>query len=368
MIIEKNSGKKVLCQNQRICSSNISFNREIGSEFWNIPLALNTNSLFSKNTKWLLSGRSALQAIVKNMAQKENISVAMPSLCCDSMVKPFIDARMAVRFYPVYVKQGHLVQKIDYNCDVLFLMDYFGYTDEMPDLGSYSGIVIRDVTHSVFSKTYNDADYYFGSLRKWCGFWTGGFAWAKDGRQFEIADGDDKGYTLLRKKAMELKDCYINRLPDKNGNLINDKGYLSVYEEAEEILEDIGVAAASERDIKYAKKLDVEFMKTQRRKNAKILMQAFADQLIFPTLHEDDCPMFVPILVPEGKRNELRRYLIQRDIYCPVHWPVSPYHKLQKGPETDLYDNELSLVCDQRYTEQDMFRMVEAIHEFWKEN
>ena len=100
----------------------------------------------------------------------------------------------------------------------------------------------------------------------------------------------------------------------------------------------------------------------------RFLMQAFADQLIFPTLTEDDCPMFVPILVPEGKRNELRRYLIQRDIYCPVHWPVSPYHKLQKGPETDLYDNELSLVCDQRYTERDMLRMVEAIHEFWKEN
>ena len=149
---------------------------------------------------------------------------------------------------------------------------------------------------------------------------------------------------------------------------LKDYDDLDFYEEAEEILEDIGITTASERDIKCAKKLDVEFMKTKRRKNAIILMQAFAAQLIFPSLTEDDCPMFVPIFVPEGKRNELRRHLIQRDIYCPVHWPVSPYHKLQKGPVTDLYENELSLVCDQRYTERDMFRMVEAIHEFWKEN
>ena len=28
-----------------------------------------------------------------------------------------------------------------------------------------------------------DADYYFGSLRKWAGFWTGGFAFAKEGRK-----------------------------------------------------------------------------------------------------------------------------------------------------------------------------------------
>lgn len=343
-------------------------NQEIGSEFWNVPTLENENTVFPNKMHWFLSGRSALQAIVKVLTKQGKKIVSVPSWCCDSMVKPFFDIGITVKFYPVYIKQGHLVQDIDYNCDILFLMDYFGYTDKEPDVSSYNGIVIRDVTHSMFSKSYADADYYFGSLRKWCGFWTGGFAWAKDGCQFEIADGDDKGYTLLRKKAMELKDCYINRLPDKTGNLIYDKGYLSVYEEAEEKLEEMGIVAASERDIEYAKKLDVVFMKTQRRKNAKILMQDFAGQLIFPTLNENDCPMFVPILVPEGKRDELRRYLIQRDIYCPVHWPVSPYHQLQKGPETELYDNELSLICDQRYTEQDMFRIVETIHDFWKEN
>ena len=339
--------------------------REIGSEFWDVPVTTNQITVFPNSTQWFLSGRSALQAIIAEL--KENKTVAMPSWCCDSMVKPFVDAGMEVRFYAVFFQHGKVFQDIDFACDVFFLMDYFGYTDETPDLSTYNGVVIRDVTHSLFSKVYSNADYYFGSLRKWCGFWTGGFAWAKDGQQFEIAEGDDKGYTLLRQKAMELKDCYINRLPDKNGNMVNDKGYLSVYDEAEELLEDIGIAAAAERDIAYAKKLDVRFIKTQRRKNAKVLMQAFPDQLLFLTLKKTDCPMFVPILVPNGKRNELRHYLIQHDIYCPVHWPVSKYHKLDERTEV-IYDNELSLVCDQRYTEEDMFRIVETIKVFWKEN
>ena len=76
--------------------------------------------------------------------------------------------------------------------------------------------------------------------------------------------------------------------------------------------------------------------------------------------------MFVPILVPDGKRDELRRYLIKHEMYCPVHWPVSMYHKLDKRAEI-IYKNELSLVCDQRYTEEDMQRMVETIKDFWKE-
>ncbi len=342
--------------------------KEIGSEFWNVPVLERENGFFPKTTLWFLSGRSALQAIVKELTLKGKKTVAMPSWCCDSMVKPFLEAGMYVRFYPVYCQQCGVVQDIFFHCDVLFLMDYFGYTDEAPAVSDFNGIVIRDVTHSLFSKSYSDADYHFGSLRKWCGFWTGGFAWANDGHPLEIADGDDKGYTLLRKKAMEMKDCYINHVPDANGNMIRDKGYLSVYDKAEDLLEDIGIATASDRDVEYAQKLNIDFIKSQRRKNAIVLMQAFADKLIFPSLKETDCPMFVPILVPDGKRNDLRRYLIDRKIYCPVHWSVSPYHKLQKGPETDLYDNELSLVCDQRYTEQDMLRMVETIEEFWKEN
>ena len=70
--------------------------------------------------------------------------------------------------------------------------------------------------------------------------------------------------------------------------------------------------------------------------------------------------MFVPVLVPYGKRDELRKYLIENEIYCPVHWPESKYHKLDERTEY-IYQNELSLVCDQRYTESDMNRIVEVI-------
>ena len=73
--------------------------------------------------------------------------------------------------------------------------------------------------------------------------------------------------------------------------------------------------------------------------------------------------MFVPILVDPHIRDDLRSYLINRQIYCPVHWPKSSYH----GMCNELYDMELSLVCDQRYNFADMDRMVHAIMDYFSD-
>lgn len=280
----------------------------------------------------------------------------MPSWCCDSMIKPFVDAGLEVYFYPVYWQEEKLIQERKSNSDILFLIDYFGYTDTAPDLSSFKGAVIRDVTHSIFSGVFSDADFYIGSLRKWCGIWTGGYAWTRDGRRLHAEPMNDSEYVSLRERAMRQKSEYIS-------GLRKDEGYLGIFAEAEMMLESICSLAAADRDVQVAKYLDVETIKNKRRANAEVLRTAFPDWLIFPKLSSGDVPMFVPVIVPDGKRDELRRYLIRNRIYCPVHWPVSDYHRLNEK-ERFIYNNELSLVCDQRYTEDDMCQIVDTIKGF----
>ena len=132
------------------------------------------------------------------------------------------------------------------------------------------------------------------------------------------------------------------------------------------MLEDIGIESAHEGDVLAARRLNVDMIREKRRSNAAKLRDAFKDIIIFPEMKDSDCPLFVPVMVPENKRDELRRYLIEREIYCPVHWPVSEYHKLNDKTE-EIYRNELSLVCDQRYSSADMDRMIDTIEAFWKE-
>ena len=77
----------------------------------------------------------------------------------------------------------------------------------------------------------------------------------------------------------------------------------------------------------------------------------------------NDCPLFVPVIIKNGKRDALKNYLLENQIYSPVHWPVSKFHKLKKE-EKNIYDNELSIVCDQRYDKDDMQRILNVITNF----
>ena len=334
--------------------------REIGSEFWNAPVGPGPNALFPPAVQWYASGRSALKAILRDIGPAR--TAALPAWCCDSIVTPFLDAGMEVRFYPVRRVQEGLVQEIDTGCDILLAMDFFGFSSSRTPTVSHL-CVICDATHSLFSTSSPSARYCFGSLRKWCGFYGGGYAWSD--HPLPMTDGDDRGYAGTRQKAMALKARYLR---DKAAGHANDAAktrYLDLFGRAEETLDALDAVPAHPRDVFVAANLDVDTIARRRRANARILMDAFTDLLLFPELRPADVPLCVPILVPDGRRDALRRHLIQQEIYLPVHWPRTPLHDDAPDP-SGFYRDELSLVCDQRYTEPDMDRMVRAVREFLK--
>ncbi len=330
---------------------------EIGSEFWDVPVLTRETNCFPVNSQWFLSGRSALKSIIAELTHCR--SVALPSWCCDSMIKPFRDAGMRVCFYPVWFDKG-LKRSLRCDADALLLMDYFGYSSEEPGITGYGGVLIRDITHSFLTKRCDDADYYFGSLRKWCGVWTGGYAYAADGHPLRTGGAVNSEYAAARSRAMELKASYLR------GESAGKTAFLSLFAQAEELLEKADVCASAQRDILLARRLDADTIKERRRQNARVLMDALGEILMFPELKRDDCPMMAPILVPNGKRDALRRFLIENNVYCPVHWPLTSMHETNARTRY-IYENELSLVCDQRYSPVDMEREAELVKQFWKE-
>ena len=56
------------------------------------------------------------------------------------------------------------------------------------------------------------------------------------------------------------------------------------------------------------------------------------------------------------------KYLISKEIYCPVHWPKPK--QIPIGLSNVLYEQELSLVCDQRYDKKDMMRIAVEVLSF----
>lgn len=329
--------------------------KEIGSEFWDIPTGKKTNNLF-ENVTWFVSGRAAFRAVLQQ-ASVENPSItkkiAIPSFLCESMIQPIDKEHFLYSFYCVDFDNNSLV--FDFSgiedCSYILVLDYFGYQAPQ-NIFPKGKIVIRDLTHSIFSQKYDDADYYFGSLRKWAGFLTGGFAYKRENMIFKPTQDCSK-YASLRNEAMKQKKSYIE---DNFG----DKKYLSIFRDAEELLDECDIEISPLSDIKAAKMLDFGFLKRRRYENAKILIEGLRQYCLFKSVKPTDCPLCVPIII--NNRDALRKHLIEKNIYCPIHWPKP--EQVPDGVSTKLYTNELSLVCDQRYAKDDMNRIVEAVLSF----
>lgn len=57
--------------------------------------------------------------------------------------------------------------------------------------------------------------------------------------------------------------------------------------------------------------------------------------------------------------------LIGKGVYCPVHWPISKHHILTNRTR-EIYEKELSIVCDQRYSAEDMKKIRCLIKKYMK--
>ena len=73
--------------------------------------------------------------------------------------------------------------------------------------------------------------------------------------------------------------------------------------------------------------------------------------------------VFFPIYV-KGNRDRLRLDLINRKIYCPIHWSIPEQVKGYLDNKTEyIYNSILSIPCDQRYNGDDKWRIISTIEE-----
>lgn len=350
---------------------------EIGSEFWK-----KEEKYIQANEELFLSGRTALDAIIKDILTEHKIvSALLPSYCCHTMIEPFLSNHIIVRFYDVFVNEdGELETRIPEprKQEIFYDMKYFGADTILRNGISDSEIhqswevVIEDTTHSCFNGEHIfAADYEFASYRKWMAF--DGIALARKRRGVFRKKSQNwkinEQYCERRNLAFALKDAYMN------GEVVDKDEFRYIFGQAEEQLEKQYVDFRPDLNtvIRYymeSQKLDSILNVCLR--NAEQLIDGLKDirdaTVILDINSPNICPLFVPIVVDPALRNPLRQYLTAQEIYCPVHWPISDAHRGISRRAEKIYQSELSLICDQRYTEKDMERILEVIRNFFMSN
>ena len=357
--------------------------QEIGSEFWitgkNQPLQFKIPDWLKhkKHQKLTSLGRGAITLFLDSIEKRVRSKKALlPSFLCDSILDPFINKGYTCNFYPV---NSSLEPIIDTDSEkklpevgVFLHLGYFGFPTNrriaslIAEIKQYGVFVVEDLSHTLFFKgeslKYND--FCFGSIRKWTGMPSGGFLSSEQPIILKNSLPENKTYVPLRKKALLKKSEFFQT----NESSIKNE-YLGLFQSAQKLMDnDFSAYQMDELSKQIINGLDVESLKTKRRNNYSTLLEGLVDidlvKPVFKNLPNHFVPLFFPVYC-HTDRAKLRSFLNEKQIYCPIHWPPPKTIDLNKFPiSKKIYNNILSIPCDQRYDKADMLRVIETLKSF----
>lgn len=355
--------------------------KEWGSNFCEKLYDTNSFLLDSIQTMYFDTGRSALRYLLSHLKIKEK-RVMLPQYICESMISPFEESGYNIFYYSIgadfKIKQKELEKNVqELKPKMILVQTYFGF-DTLEPIREYLNnirkkgiIIIEDITHSIFSNTWKIcSDYKIGSLRKWCSIPDGGVLInLLQEPQKTFINGnklqENISYVEMRLEAQRKKSIYLESLNKDNTDLKKD--FIELFDQSERLLDGQKQSfTMSKYTREHIKGINWNKMALQRRRNynyLETLMQNITDvKLTGLKLEEDTVPLYYPIYVKNGKRDRLRKDMFLDNIMLPVIWPTPLEVKEYLSDQVKkIYNEILTIPCDQRYGKQDMIWIAEKI-------
>ena len=304
------------------------------------------------------SGRAALYQILKYLKQEKGIThILLPDYLCSSVLVPIKDLELEYIFYPID-EHLELIEseflKLYITGAVVLLINYFGIKDLSGQIKSIRGIeeksiIIEDDVQAYyeFKKPLDGVDFKFTSLRKTFAVPDGGLVKTKYNLPKVVIPNT---YGQYKAAAALLKSM-------REGNF-NDQIYLELFEKGETLIDselECGMSQIAEKLYSF---LNEDHVKLRRLNNARYLIDELKKIGLEPLLplKEDYVPLFVPIILKN--RDKIRKTMFQKEIYCPVHWPLDGM-EIERGEQ--MSKKELSLIIDQRYGRKEMDEIISVL-------
>jgi len=326
----------------------------IGGEF-EIDLTKKGRFVEETDTYYYASGRAALYQIICSLNIK---CVWLPDYLCISVVEAVTKAGCQVAFYELDDNLDPKMETLNPDKhDAILLIDYFGLKDLNEIENNLSSlypdvVIVEDDVQAYYDfiegKNQN-VQYRFTSLRKTFAVIDGGLVYTK--HQLTNAT-DNNTFSQYKLQAADMK---FHRTESSD-----DSKYLALFEKGEEMIDENYDSRMSEESKALFAACDIDDVRRKRIANSKVILKGLNElgvKTIIP-VHENKTPLFIPIYLDD--RNKVRKAMFGQNIFCPVHWPLEGM-KIKKGAE--MAEHELSLIIDQRYTTEDMNRILQLLEE-----
>jgi hypothetical protein len=298
--------------------------------------------------------------------------VLLPAYLCHSMIQPFEEAGLHPQFYPVNADLSadlaEISRRVHDDTAAVMIMHYFGFP-QPADLVTAAAqafphlTIIDDRTHVLLNPPalLPANGIAISSPRKWGPFPDLGIVeWPEADRSPNLLDrGYDLPFAGRRIVGGLLRALYF-AWPTETLR----KASLASLRRADEILDRrVRVCRGSPLSRLIWSHWDRARVVQRRRANYAYLLKHWPlkeARPLFPALPDAVCPLGFPIRT--AARDDLRRQLIARRIYPPVHWLRPPQVDPDQFPAAAaLAAEELTLVIDQRYNLQAMDHILETL-------
>jgi hypothetical protein len=309
------------------------------------------------------TGRSALRLALFDWmrAHAPGAVVWLPSYICPSVSEVIAGLGLAVRSYPDRPGlKSWLQPPTPGHDDIVIVLHYFGlinrpalsWVDSRP---KREWGLIEDCVQAPYSAGAGTrGEYAIASLRKWWPAPDGAIVCSRQ----PIAD------TRL---APPREDFISQRLAAKlvRGNHGSEVTYLKWIEESEQLLSSIEPRRVSWISTQLLESVDPESAAALRCQNWSVLLQGMktldAVRPLFSELVGGEVPLGFPVTVSAGMRDKLRAFLMQRHVFCPIHWRLA---NTAFPTDRGMSENMLTIPLDQRYGTADMQLVLAHIGEF----
>ena len=310
------------------------------------------------------SGRTALEAIIYSImhTRPDALSggVLVPDYICDSVTKVIKDIGVGYQFYHIadnMMPDQSLFSRLG-SLRTVILINYFGLLDlqtVIEDIRcSYDDIIIiEDDVQNFFSEYNRNVDFSFTSLRKWFATPDGAFVKVNN----KIYENALPSFANSSSLFSQYK--FAGNILKNFSDYVDDQISLSLLTTGEKELDDNYRYDMSEASQLIYSHINLRVVANARKRNALFLHNKLLAKDIPHGYNADHIQLFVPIFLEKSIRDFLRGKLFENNIFVPIHWP---HVSTELNGDNDLYDMELSLICDQRYTIEDMSRVMEIIY------
>lgn len=306
-------------------------------------LELRSSGKFRDNAIFLNSARTCLEFI---LITKKPSKIYIPKYTCDVILQPIHRQNIEYEYYnidnnleitkPIHLQEG----------DQLLYTNYYGlknnYCKKLSD--KYGINLILDCSQAYYYDYYRESNIIY-SPRKF----------------FGVPDGGEL-YTKLNIDKEYATDVSYDRFSHliKRIDVSPEFGYESFVED-DASLDNQPIKKMSNLTNRILSSVDYNLVKKRRFENYAFLYKELSkNNELHLNVDAEEVPMVFPYLI---KNTNIKQYLLASQIYVPTYWP-NVYDWAAIGEyERYLVDNLITLPIDQRYTIDDMKRIIRVLNE-----